>query len=165
MSGLKRSPWWHGKRGEWYLPVQAGLFILVAVGPRTLTGLPAWSTGWSRAGTICGGLLLLAGAVLAVAGAANLGRNLTPLPSPKDDATLVTTGVYRLVRHPIYSGLSAMAFGWGMWVHGWLTLGYALILFVFFDLKSRREERWLREKFPGYAAYQLRVRKLIPYVY
>ena len=81
------------------------------------------------------------------------------------NATLVVAGAYRLVRHPIYSGLAAMAFGWGMWVHGWLTLGYALILFVFFDCKSRREERWLREKFPEYAAYQRRVRKLIPFVY
>jgi protein-S-isoprenylcysteine O-methyltransferase Ste14 len=95
----------------------------------------------------------------------SLGHNLTPLPRPKDDATLVVTGAYRLVRHPIYSGLTAMAFGWGMWVHGWLTLGYALLLFAFFDLKSRREERWLMEKFPDYAAYQRRVRKLIPFVY
>lgn len=58
-----------------------------------------------------------------------------------------------------------MAFGWGLWVHGWLTLGYALLLFVFFDLKSSREERWLREKFPGYDAYRRRVRKLIPFIY
>ncbi len=160
-----KSPWWHGKCGEWYLLLQAGLFTLVAVGPRSWPGLPAWSKGWSLAGLICGGLLLLAGAMLAVAGAVDLGHNLTPLPRPKDDATLVVTGIYRLVRHPIYSGLTAMAFGWGLWVHGWLTLGYALLLFAFFDLKSRREERWLREKFPAYAAYQRRVRKLIPFVY
>jgi protein-S-isoprenylcysteine O-methyltransferase Ste14 len=48
---------------------------------------------------------------------------------------------------------------------GWLTIGYAIILLVFFDIKSRREERWLSEKFSGYAAYQKRVRKLIPLLY
>ncbi len=162
---MTQSPWWRGKRGEWYLPLQAVLFILVAVGPRTWTWLPAWSASWSRTGSVCGGLLFLTGALLAGAGAVSLGHNLTPLPRPKEDTTLVVTGAYRIVRHPIYSGLSALAFGWGMWVHGWLTLGYALLLFVFFDLKSCREERWLREKFPEYAAYQQRVRKLIPYVY
>jgi len=162
---MTKTPWWQGKRGEWYVVLQAGLLILVAIGPCTWPGLPAWSPGWSRLGTIGGGLLFLAGALLAVAGAVNLGRNLTPLPRPKDDATLVVVGAYRLVRHPIYSGLAAMAFGWGLWVNSWPTLGYALLLFVFFDCKSRREERWLREKFPEYAAYQRRVRKLIPFVY
>jgi protein-S-isoprenylcysteine O-methyltransferase Ste14 len=162
---MMQRPWWQGKRGEWYLFPQAALFILVAVGPRTCPGLPVWTAGWSRAGSIGGGFLLLSGALLAVAGVVNLGSNLTPLPRPKENATLVVTGAYRLVRHPIYSGLTAMAIGWGLWLHAWLTVGYALLLFVFFDLKTRREERWLKGKFPEYAAYQRRVRKLIPFVY
>ena len=37
---------------------------------------------------------------------------------------------------------------------------YAMLLFIFFDIKSRREERWLARKFPDYAGYQQRVRKL-----
>jgi protein-S-isoprenylcysteine O-methyltransferase Ste14 len=77
----------------------------------------------------------------------------------------VVTGPYRLVRNPIYSGLIFGAFGYALWVNGWLTLGYALLLFIFFDIKSRKEERWLAEKFPDYGAYQQRVRKLIPWVY
>jgi protein-S-isoprenylcysteine O-methyltransferase Ste14 len=35
---------------------------------------------------------------------------------------------------------------------------------VFFDVKASREERWLAAAFPGYSAYQARVRKLIPFV-
>ncbi len=42
---------------------------------------------------------------------------------------------------------------------------YVAALFVLLDVKSRREERWLVEKFPEYPAYQRRVRKLIPFVY
>jgi protein-S-isoprenylcysteine O-methyltransferase Ste14 len=38
-------------------------------------------------------------------------------------------------------------------------------LLVFFDVKARREERWLCEKVAGYAAYQLRARRLIPFIY
>ena len=58
-----------------------------------------------------------------------------------------------------------MALGWALYVQGWLTLGYVVALFVFLDAKSRREERWLAERFPAYADYQQRVRKLIPFLY
>ena len=94
-----------------------------------------------------------------------LGSNLTAVPYSKEEGTLIETGPYRLVRHPIYCGIILIAFGWALLVHGWLTLGYAFIMLVFFDIKSRREEKWLKAKYPGYEAYQKRVRKLIPFVY
>ena len=46
-----------------------------------------------------------------------------------------------------------------------LTRARAMLLLLFFDLKSRREEQWLRERYPGYDSYQRRVRKLIPWLY
>jgi protein-S-isoprenylcysteine O-methyltransferase Ste14 len=58
-----------------------------------------------------------------------------------------------------------MAFGWALWLQGWLTCAYAALLFLLFDAKARLEERWLVEKFPSYADYQRRVRKLVPFVY
>ena len=158
-------PWWKGSRGEWYLVVQAGLFLLLAFGPRTCRGLPAWGPTSTWTGTLAGGVLFVAGSLLAAAGAGSLGRNLTPLPQPKENGTLIVTGAYRLVRHPIYSGITFMAVGWGLWRTSWPTIGYGLLLFVFFDIKTRREERLLEGKFPEYAAYRRRVRKLIPFIY
>lgn len=160
-----KQPWWRGSNGEWYVVIQGVLFAVVALAPRTWPGWPAWAYPWDRLGMAGGGVLLALGLALSGAGVLFLGRNLTPLPRPKESATLVQTGVYGVVRHPIYSGLIFMAFGWALVVQGWLTLGYALALFIFFDVKSRREERWLMEKFPAYADYQRRVRKLIPWVY
>jgi protein-S-isoprenylcysteine O-methyltransferase Ste14 len=162
---VSHTPWWKGSRGEWYLVVQAALFLLLAFGPRTWRGLPAWDSPYSWLGSLVGGVLFLAGALIAATGAVNLGKSFTPLPRPKENATLIVTGAYRFVRHPIYSGITFMAIGWGLWLHSWLTIGYALLLFAFFDIKSRREERWLEEKFPEYADYRKRVRKLIPFVY
>jgi protein-S-isoprenylcysteine O-methyltransferase Ste14 len=90
---------------------------------------------------------------------------LTAVPYPKDEGMLIETGPYRLVRHPMYCGGILISLGWALWVHSWLTLGYVMVLFVFFDIKSRCEEHWLKAKFSDYAAYQKRVRKLIPFVY
>jgi len=59
----------------------------------------------------------------------------------------------------MYSGAILVAFGWALLIHSWLAIGIALVLFVIFDLKSRREETWLKEKFPDYVAYQQTVRK------
>lgn len=152
---------WTGPRGEAYVAVQLALMVLVAFGPRTCPGLSAWPGSSAAAGIA----LLAFGVALAVAGIAALGRNLTATPRPKPGATLVERGPYRLVRHPMYAGAVIAAFGWALAVHGWLTLGYAALLFVFFDVKARREERWLRDEIPGYAAYERRVRKLIPFIY
>ena len=80
-----------------------------------------------------------------------LGRNLTPFPKPIEGGTLVTSGVYGIVRHPIYTGLILGTLGWGVFRSSLLGIALAVLLFVFFDLKSRREERWLAEAYPGYA--------------
>jgi protein-S-isoprenylcysteine O-methyltransferase Ste14 len=158
-------PWYKNSRGEWYVIVQFALFALIAFGPRTTAGLPAWSPPWRTFGSVAGAALMGTGALFAVAGVLKLGRNLTPFICPKGGSVLLEQGAYRLVRHPIYSGLLQAGFGWGLRVHGWLTLGYVLLLFVLLDLKARREERWLVERFPGYAAYRRRVRRFIPFVY
>jgi protein-S-isoprenylcysteine O-methyltransferase Ste14 len=162
---MDSEPWWKGARGEWYVIAQGFFFALVALGPRTWAGLPEWAAPWDGIGGAAGLALMILGGLLSLAGVLHLGANLTALPHPKDEATMVETGAYALVRHPIYSGLILAAFGWALWRNGWLTLAYAALLLVFFDLKSRREERWLRRKFSGYADYQRRVRKLIPFIY
>lgn len=162
---MSKQPWWKGPNGEWYVVVQIVLFGLVAFGP---VSLPAWSVwdGFWRTTTLVFGLVLGGlGGLLVLTGLASLGSNLTAVPRPKDDAYMVENGAYRWVRHPIYSGIILGALGLGFLRGGWLGLLYTLILFIFFDIKSRREEVWLREKYGGYAAYQQRVCKLIPFLY
>ena len=159
------SAWWKGARGEWYVVVQSALFVLLAFGPRRGAGLPEFPRPTALPAFVLGIVFMLAGTGLVLAAFARLGKNVTPLPYPKADGHLVETGAYRLVRHPIYCGVLALAFGWALCLHGPLTLGYACLLFVLFDLKSRREERWLVAKYPAYADYQKRVRRLIPFTY
>jgi protein-S-isoprenylcysteine O-methyltransferase Ste14 len=157
--------WWRGHRGEWYVVLQFVLFALVAAGPSTWNGHPAWPfpDGWVM--SAAGAVLIAGGAALAIAGAWQHGAGIQALPYPREDAAALYTGPYRLVRHPIYSGAVCIAFGWAIWRRGWLTLVYAALLFLLFDAKARREERWLVEKFPSYAGYRRRVRKLLPFLY
>jgi protein-S-isoprenylcysteine O-methyltransferase Ste14 len=162
---VERKPWWKGARGEWFVVAQIVLMGLVFFGPRALAGRSAWPFPFSGACRIAGVALMVAGGGLFGAALVRLGRGLTPLPYPKDGGELVQTGPYALVRHPMYGGGLILGLGWALWVQSWLTLAYVAVLFVFLDVKSRREERWLTGKFPAYAAYQRRVRKLIPFVY
>ncbi len=165
MNVRTRVPWWKGTHGEWYVVAQIVLMILVFFGPRTVDGWAAWAYPYAQIASFTGAALFLIGALLLAAGIVNLGAGLTAVPYPKDDAKLIENGAYGIVRHPMYSGGVMLALGWALWVNGWLTVVYALVLLLFFDVKSRREEQWLKEKFPGYRAYQRRVRKLVPYLY
>jgi protein-S-isoprenylcysteine O-methyltransferase Ste14 len=69
------------------------------------------------------------------------------------------------VRQSIYGGLVLAAIGWGFATASPAAIGGGFVLGGFFDLKSRREEGWLGERFAEYAAYRTRTRKLIPWVY
>jgi protein-S-isoprenylcysteine O-methyltransferase Ste14 len=161
---VEKSSWWKGERGEWYVVIQFILFGIVLVLP-FLFERTTWPEPWITVARVVGIALGFIGAELIVSGVIRLGNNLTAVPHPKDDATFVTSGAYKYVRHPIYSGILFLAFAWGLLLSSWPTLAAAAVLFLFFDLKTRREERFLAAKFPQYADYQRRVRKLVPFIY
>lgn len=161
----EHAPWWRGTRGEYYVIVQFGIFALLAFGPRTLPGVSGWPEPLASLARWSGLVLMIAGVPLALTALTRLGPALTALPYPTDEARLVQSGPYAIVRHPIYAGLILGAIGWGLYLNSVLVLGYAALLFVLFDLKSRREEQWLVERFAEYPEYRTRVRKLIPWLY
>jgi protein-S-isoprenylcysteine O-methyltransferase Ste14 len=148
-----------GKRGEGWFLIQLALFALILLSSRI--GPWVFPT-WLRA---LGGVLLLIGGISGTLGIFALGRNLSPFPKPIEGGSLVTNGVYGMVRHPIYTGLILGTLGWGLLMSSALGLLLAVVLFLFFDRKSRREEAWLMEAYPGYAEYRARVKKLIPGIY
>lgn len=162
---MPRSSWWMGPRGEGYVVIQFILFALIGFGPRRLGSMVVWHSPWSTWGVVVGIILGSLGGLLALLGTLRLGSNLTPFPRPKENSGLVDSGVYSVVRHPIYSGIMVVAVGWACFVNGTFTFIYAFILFLFFDVKSRREEQWLCAAHSQYPAYQKRVRKLIPFIY
>ncbi len=151
-----------GPRGEGWVVLQVVLFGLLA-----LCGLagPAWGDPLLAIGRAIGAALIVIGASVAVLGLLGLRENLTPVPRPVAGGRLVDTGVYGIVRHPIYTGIIGAGIGWALVTGSPAALVVAAGLAVFFDLKSRREEGWLQAAYPGYGDYRRRVRKLIPFIY
>lgn len=154
-----------GSRGEGWVAGQLVLLLAIAASGALSLSHP-WLGGvlrWMAAAL--GAALIVIGAALALRGLADLGTNLTPVPYPRPGSRLVEGGVYRHLRHPIYAGIVAGSLGWGLLAATPLTVALALVLGGWFDLKSRREEAWLRERYPGYAAYAARTRRFVPRIY
>ena len=102
------------------------------------------------------------GVLLGVIAGARLGGSLTPSPIPRESGELTTSGVYRFVRHPIYSAL--LLIGLGLAIRGASLLHILLIvaLLALLEVKARAEESMLRVKFEGYASYAAQVGRFIP---
>lgn len=114
-----------------------------------------------------------AGVVLSIAGLAfsiwarvTLGRNWSGAVTLKEGHELIEGGPYRLVRHPIYTGLISM------FLATVIVLGHvggivgALLVLVSFWIKLGDEEKLMLKQFPDqYAAYQQRVKRIIPFVF
>lgn len=94
-----------------------------------------------------------------------LRASLSPFPRPVADAPLIQSGLYRLIRHPIYSGLVLGAIGWGLVTGSTLAMAGAGVLLLLLVGKSMREEAWLSAAHPAYDDYRQRTKRFIPWVY
>ncbi len=115
--------------------------------------------GWLRG---VGFALVLSGLLLIAAAALRLGGALTPTPVPKDDGSLATGGLYRFMRHPIYSGVLMVVIGLMARSGSWLTITVGIVTMLFFNQKARWEEARLMERYADYAAYAAVTPRFVP---
>jgi protein-S-isoprenylcysteine O-methyltransferase Ste14 len=152
-----------GPRGEGWFALQL-LFIAAIAAAGVFAGSP-WGDSIRMLTAVAGGALIVAGLALGFAAIRDLDRSLSPLPRPRETAVLVRHGVYSRLRHPIYAAAILVAVGWSLLTGSWLALALSAGLALVLDLKSRREEIWLRERYPDYAAYATLTRRFVPGIY
>ena len=111
------------------------------------------------------GLLLFAlGLGFALWARVHIGRNWGTPMSQKNEPELVTSGPYRFVRHPIYSGILLAGVGTAIAL-SWFWLIAVALAAVYFLYSATVEERYLAEQFPdSYPAYRASTKMLIPFV-
>lgn len=114
---------------------------------------------------IFGVLLYSLGLGIAVIGRVQLGTNWANLEDYQilSSQKLVDTGIYRFIRHPIYTGDILLLIGLELALNSWLVLGVlALIPYVVWQAKA--EEKLLSNAFPDYSGYQANTKMFIPYL-
>jgi protein-S-isoprenylcysteine O-methyltransferase Ste14 len=105
-----------------------------------------------------GGITMAGGAGVLIWGVRSLGRNITPGIEPLATGELVTSGAYAHTRHPIYTGVVLVLTGYTLaWSNWTLALVVGFVTLQYFNAKSRAEERWMLQRFPGYANYMRHV--------
>jgi protein-S-isoprenylcysteine O-methyltransferase Ste14 len=103
--------------------------------------------------SLIGGIGMTVSLAIAVAGFVGLGKNLSPWPQPHRSNSLVTHGIYRFIRHPLYLSLVIFAIGWSIWRQSIPAIICSLLLLWVLRRKAAHEEKHLMERHPQYLAY------------
>lgn len=142
------------QKGKRLVFLQFGLIIMLALFPDDINVDPALE--------YAGIAMIAAGLIILFAGFKGLGKSLTANPVPSEEGVLVTTGIYSIVRHPIYLGLLVTTLGLVVSSGVWSQIIVWIALAILLTYKMRWEEVLLIKKYKGYAQYMSKVPALIP---
>ncbi|MBV6451902.1 MAG: hypothetical protein MHPDNHAH_02649 [Anaerolineales bacterium] len=128
---------------------------------------PAWMA-WSKAGLPEGVRWLGVGiGVVGVFGIYwlfnSIGTGITPTSATRKEHKLVTTGIYRYIRHPLYTFGASMFVSFGMMADNWFIALLGILTFIAMAIRTPKEEANLVEKFGDeYRAYMKRTGRFLP---
>jgi protein-S-isoprenylcysteine O-methyltransferase Ste14 len=138
------------------------LIVLLLARVKIFKGQTITSDPWREG---IGLAVFLAGLALAVWARLYIGRNWGAPMSEKVDPELVTTGPYRRVRHPIYSGIILAVMGTAVAV-SWYAVIAVAVFGAYFVYSARMEERYMTGRFPeAYPDYVHSTKMLVPFIF
>lgn len=139
-----------------YVGAQLILLLAIVLTPRG----EAWQV--TLAVDVAAVLLGLVGLGLGLWAVVYLGRGLTPLPLPNGQVDVVSSGPYRVVRHPMYVAVTLFALAVTLRSSSWIVVIEFLLLVVLFNAKARWEEARLEEAMPEYGQYRAETARFVP---
>ena len=107
---------------------------------------------------LVGFLIIIIAFIILLVAIKDLGRNLSPFPRPINNCNLVTTGIYRLTRHPMYYSLIFISFGVFIIKLSIYYLFLSISLGLIIKFKIALEEQYLNNKFKSYLIYKNEVK-------
>ena len=107
---------------------------------------------------LVGFLIIIIAFIILLVAIKDLGRNLSPLPRPLKNSNLVTTGIYRFTRHPMYYSLIFISFGVFITKLSIYYLFLSISLGLIIKFKIALEEQYLNNKFKKYLLYKNEVK-------
>lgn len=109
--------------------------------------------------------LTVAGIGLAIWARVHLGRNWSARPALKEEHELITSGPYKRIRHPIYTGVLLAILGSALAIDLWLILGLLIFLAIFVR-RVGIEENLMMQQFPSqYPDYKKHTQALLPFIW
>ncbi len=138
-----------------WVAIQAILLGLLVVAPGEPLAIYRWL---GLLGYLCVAVSLIVGAWALI----DLRPYFAVAPQPRPDAKLYARGLYKYVRHPMYSAVMLFSVGYGLLHPSLIKFALALVIIVFFWIKSRHEERLLSKKYPQYEEYKKTTKAFIP---
>ncbi len=142
-------------------PISAFLVSLQLV----LIGLIVWPFAPQRFGAVFWSLIAASITLGAFTLFHNRLGNFNIRPEPKASARLITSGPYRLIRHPMYTALLIAAAAFVVAENIWLKVGLWIALGLILTAKATFEERLMSGKFPAYSAYRERTKRFAPWLW
>ncbi len=135
-------------------------FVLLAIIFLVPAGTPAAATpSWI---IDFGSFIVWPGLGLVIFSILKLGGSLTTSPIPKDESKLKTDGLYKWIRHPIYTGLMVTTLGVALEAGSISKLFFVAGLVVLFDYKAKWEETFLLKRYPEYRSYMSTTGRFVP---
>lgn len=144
------------------------LILCLFVYQSVFTLLPLLSQNNRLVITIVGYILFLSGFFVSVVALKQLGPAWTAMAfyRIKANQKLITKGIYKYIRHPIYLSIILQAVGYELIVNSWLFLIFAIVLFLTISFHINKEEKMLTEYWKDkYVKYSLKTKRLVPMIY
>ncbi len=111
-----------------------------------------------------GGVLEIIGLAILAVSIYDLRQSLTVLPLPVRSGELQVSGMYKYMRHPMYTAVLILSLGIAIGSNNYIKYILFIALVVLFSFKARYEEQLLSAQYPGYKKYMLKTPRFLPRV-